>query len=226
MLSAYPDHRHYVYILKKLPAVGELPRPFYVGIGQHDRVFAHEDEARDPNRTGAKVEAIRAIWSGGNEIVREIDSVHMQEPWDHEEGLIRTLNLALGQEQALTNSQLYSQSHKIDGVELRKYAANHIGSGDIDEIPSKFKLREKRLMAGPNKPKTDSSVFGKIYQTLKDNPGVTGEELVRLLSQLDFSSNKSAYTQSGRVSASWLVGYIEGGYFRSDRLHLQDFDGS
>ena len=33
---------------------GGLGTPFYVGIGQGTRLFAHEEEARDPARTGAK----------------------------------------------------------------------------------------------------------------------------------------------------------------------------
>ena len=123
----------------------------------------------------------------------------------------------------LTNAQTYAPSLKLNGIELRKYAADHAASGDANAIPAKFKLRHTRLMAGPREPLSRTSVFGKIYTVAEANPGVTGEEFVGLLSAVDFTGNKSAYTQGGQVSASWLVGYIEGGYFRSDRQHLQDY---
>jgi len=84
-------------------------------------------------------------------------------------------------------------------------------------------LRDVRLMAGPREPRSRKSVFGKIFSVLEENPGVTGEELVGLLLNVDFTSNESAYTQSGRVSSSWLVGYIEGGFFHKKCLHIQRF---
>ena len=123
----------------------------------------------------------------------------------------------------LTNAQTYAPSLKLNGIELRKYAADHEASGDANAIPAKFKLRHKRLMAGPREPLSRTSVFGKIYTVAQANPGVTGEQLISLLNAVDFTGNKSAYTQGGQVSASWLVGYIEGGYFRNDRQHLQDY---
>ena len=49
---------HYVYLLRMPdgePKFGGLGTPFYVGIGQGARLFAHEEEARDPARSGAKV---------------------------------------------------------------------------------------------------------------------------------------------------------------------------
>lgn len=217
---------HYVYVLRyPLSPAGDgaLGTPFYVGIGQGDRLFAHEEEAKDGSRSNPKVEAIRAIWRGGGEVVRTIDSVHSQEPWDREETLINSIGRIADGTGPLTNAQAYARSTKLGGVELRKYAADHAQSGDPNTIPAKFKLGEVRLMAGPVQPRSDTSVFGKIYVTALANPGATGEELIRLLGNVDFSGNKSAYTQSGAVSASWLAGYIEGAYFRSDRYHLQPY---
>ena len=201
---------------------GGLGTPFYVGIGQGTRLFAHEEEARDPARTGAKVEMIRSIWAKGGEVVRTIDSVHGAEPCDREEELINYIG-RLAEGGPLTNAQTYAPSVKLNGIELRKYAAAHEASRDANAIPAKFKLRYARLMAGPREPLSRTSVFGKIYTVTEANPGVTGEELIGLLSSVDFTGNKSAYTQGGQVSASWLVGYIEGGYFRNDRQHLQDY---
>ncbi len=43
---------------------------------------------------------------------------------------------------------------------------------------------------------SEKSVYGKIFGILKEHPGVTGEELVELLLSVDFSDNKSAYTQT------------------------------
>lgn len=217
---------HYVYLLRVpdgKPSFGGFGTPFYVGIGQGSRLFAHEDEARNPARSNAKVEMIRSIWAMGGEIVRTIDSVHVAEPWDREEELINSIGRLAEGAGPLTNAQTYAPSLKINGVELRKYAADHKVSGDANAIPAKFKLRHTPLMAGPREPLSRTSVFGKIYTVIEANPGVTGEDLISLLSKVDFTGNKSAYTQGGQVSASWLVGYIEGGYFRSDCQYLQDY---
>lgn len=64
---------YYVYVLRipdGQPSFGGMGTPFYVGIGQGNRLFAHEEEARDPARSGAKVETIRSIWAKGGEVVR------------------------------------------------------------------------------------------------------------------------------------------------------------
>src|SRR5690242_9527661 len=56
----------YVYILRRPDG-----RPFYVGKGIGDRVFAHENEARHPNdwRSNAyKLNVIRSIWRSGNPV--------------------------------------------------------------------------------------------------------------------------------------------------------------
>lgn len=217
---------HYVYVLRWPDGIachGGVGTPFYVGIGQNERLFAHEEEARDSSRSGPKVETIRAIWASGGEVVRTIDSVHAVEPWCREEALINAIGRRTDGTGPLTNAQVYAPSAKLDGIELRKYAADHLPRGDANAIPAKFKLRDVRLMAGPVEPKSRMSVFGKIYTVAEANPGVTGEELIELLRAVDFSANKSAYTQGGQVCSAWLVGYIEGGYYRRDRLHLQNY---
>lgn len=226
LIAASGGGPHYVYLLRMSdgkPSFSSVGTPFYVGIGQGARLFAHEEEARDPARSGAKVETIRSIWAKGEEVIRTIDSVHAVEPWDREEELINSIGRLAEGTGPLTNAQTYAPSLKLNGIELRKYAVDHAVSGNANTIPAKFKLRHTRLMAGPKEPLSRTSVFGKIYTVAEANPGLTGEELVGLLSTLDFTGNKSAYTQGGQVSASWLVGYIEGGYFRSDRQHLQDY---
>lgn len=225
-LSAHGGGPQYVYVLRApdgIECYGGIGTPFYVGIGRGARIFAHEEEARDPKRSSAKVEAIRSIWEKGQQIIRTIDSVHSQEPWDREEELINNIGRLAEGRGPLTNDQTYSRSTKINGVELRKYAADHMDSGDETAISEKFKLKEVRLVVSSIEPKSRKSVFGKIYTVLEDNPGVTGEELVHLLFDVDFTKNKSAYTQSGRVSSSWLIGYIEGGYFRKDHLYFKKF---
>ena len=226
LIAASGGGPHYVYVLRVPDGkskFGGMGTPFCVGIGQGLRLFAHEEEARDPARSGAKVATIRSIWSAGDEVVRTIDSVHTVEPWDREEELINAVGRLAEGLGPLTNAQTYAPSSKLNGIELRKYAADHMTSGDANFIPAKFKLRHTRLMAGPREPLSRTSVFGKIYTIAEADPGVTGEDLVGILSAVDFTGNKSAYTQGGQVSSSWLVGYIEGAYFRSDRQHLQDY---
>lgn len=226
LIAASDSGPHYVYVLRHPDAetkFGGHGTPFYVGIGQGLRLFSHEEEARDPLQTSAKVEVIRAIWANGGEVVRTIDSVHAADPWNREEELINAIGRIADGTGPLTNAQTYAPSFKLGGIEHRKYAAQHAASAEANAIPAKFKLRHTRLMAGPREPHSRTSVFGKIYATAEANPGATGEELIRLLAEVDFSGNKSAYTQGGQVSTSWLAGYIEGGYFRSDRQHLQEY---
>ncbi len=217
---------HYVYILRKPDGerrFGGIGTPFYVGIGRGLRLFSHEKEARNPACFSEKVETIRAIWANGGEVVRTVDSVHKIEPFDREEELINSIGRLAEGAGPLTNAQTYARSHKLDGIEHRKYAADHAAFGGANVIPPTFKLRHTRLMAGPKEPRSRTSVYGKIFTVAEANPGVNGEELIALLSAVDFSGNKSAYTQGGRVSSSWLVGYIDAGYFRNDRRHLQDY---
>ena len=217
---------HYVYVLRQpdgKPCFGGIGTPFYVGIGQRGRLFEHEKAAREGSEAGSKIETIRSVWSRGQEVVRTIDSFHSKEPWIREAELIHEIGRLGEGTGPLTNPQTYAASHTHDGVELRKYAAEQLAAGGIEAIPAKFKLRQTRLMAGENVPKSLTSVMGKVYSTAASNPGVTGEELVYLLAKLDFSGNKSAYTQSGQVCASWICGYIEGAFFRNDKKHLQEF---
>lgn len=218
------EERHYTYVLRRPDGVecfGGIGTPFYVGIGQDLRLFSHVEEAKDPGRTGRKVDAIRAIWRSGGEVGHYIDAFHEMEPWDREEELIRVIGQIKHGTGPLTNEQDYAASYKIDGIEVRKYKDVHLNNPD--EIPKNFKISDVRLAAGPVEPKSRKSVFGKIYSVLEENPGVTGADLVALLKRVNFSGNKSAYTQSGEVCAAWLCGYIEGGFFRKDRLHLQRY---
>lgn len=215
---------HYTYILRKPDGVvshGGVGTPFYVGIGQGSRLFAHIEAASDPSTAGRKVDSIREIWGAGGQVIHCIDAFHLNDPWDREEELIRTIGQLKHGTGPLTNEQDYAPSTKLNGIELRKYAKDHLESAD--NIPVKFKLGGVRLAAGPNEPKSRQSVFGKIYSVLEEHPGVTGTQLVALLKRIDFSGNKSAYTQSGEVCAAWICGYIEGGFFRSDRRHIQHY---
>lgn len=213
-LLAKRGKSHYTYILRFPDGT-----PFYVGIGQGTRMFAHVEEARDPNRQSLKVETIRGIWACGEEVLHTIDRLYDQEPWDREAELL----LAFGQLKygtgPLTNAQDYARSHSVNGVEVRKY--RDVQGDDVNRIPEAFKLKNVRLMAGPRQPRTRGSVFGKIYTALEENPGVTGRELVSILQHVNFSANKSAYTQSGTVCAAWVCGYIEGGCFRNDTQYIQ-----
>lgn len=205
---------HYTYILRFPDGT-----PFYVGIGRGIRMFAHVQEARNQSRNSLKIDTIRGIWKKGGEVLHTIDGLYDEEPWSREAELI----LAIGQRKhgsgPLTNAQDYSLSHCLRGVEVRKY--RDIQGSDPNRIPEGFQLKYVRLMAGPREPRSRSSVFGKIYTVLEENPGLTGGELVPLLQRVDFSKNKSAYTQSGTVCAAWVCGYLEGGFFRRDTQYIQ-----
>ena len=208
--------KHYVYVLRypdNVPIHGGLGTPFYVGIGQRNRLFSHEEAAVCHGEESEKADAIRAIRAAGKEVVRTIDSFHTVEPFLREAELIHEIGRKAEGRGPLLNAQSYAPSAKIDGVEVRKYAAEQAAAGSFDAIPARFKLRYTKLVIGPEKPKSRSSVMGKVYTAVENNPGVTGEELVRLLQREDFTGNKSAYTQSGQVCAAWLVGYVDGACF-------------
>ena len=208
----------YVYVLCEPPLEGNI-RPFYVGIGQSDRVFAHEAEAKRPDSTGGKVEKIRDIWNAGGEVIRVIDGFFSREPWEREEELISLYGLIKDGTGILANEQRYSPSHIRDGVELRKYA------DEGNELPSNFIRRDVRLQTGPRSPSTPTSVYGKICGVLTANPGVTGAELVELLLNVDFLTNKTVYAKSGAVSRPWLAKYIDGGFYAKNRC-IQEHRGA
>ena len=208
------DGPHYVYVLCE--PVDGTDRPFYVGIGQGQRIFAHEDEARESQANSKKLQKIREIWEKGEEVARYLDGFHQVEPWNREAELINEWGLLKDGTGILTNEQRYAKTGIQGSIVLRKYAEHG------NTLPPNFKSRNMRLLSGPRKPKGEVSVYGKIYAKLDESPGVTGEELVELLLSVDFSDNKSAYTQSGEVSLPWLAKYIDGGFYKKN-LCIQHF---
>jgi hypothetical protein len=210
---------HYVYVLCEQNQDELIP--FYVGIGQGERIFSHEDEARETDASNLKLDKIRSIWLRGESVIRYIDSFHTIDPWSREEELINDWGLVKDGTGLLTNSQRYAPAtaQSDNEVELRKYAKYG------NSFPDNFKHRFTRLAVGPQKPKSESSVYGKIYAILSKHSGVTGEELAGLLLSVDFSGNKSAYTQNGQISLPWLAGYIDGGFYKKN-LCIQKYNGS
>jgi hypothetical protein len=202
--------RYYIYILCRPPSAMSV-QPFYGGIGQGDRLFAHEREAQAVDADNPKLRTIRGIWASGCQVLRYLDGVFAETPWRREQELIAQFGLLKDGTGVLTNEQRYSPSFVVAGVELRKYAP------DGNELPSNFVRRDCRLLAGPRKPKNPASVYGKIYAVLEKNPKVTGAELVELLLDFDFSDNGTTYTQSGQVSRPWLAKYIDGGFYAKNQ---------
>jgi hypothetical protein len=201
---------YYVYVLCYPPAA-ERVTPFYVGVGQGDRLFAHEREAATATLGGRKGHVIRQIQASGNQVLRYIDSIFSEAPWRREQQLIEIFGLLKDATGVLANEQHYAQSTIAAGVELRKYAP------EGDALPSNFIRRNSRLVVGPRKPKSASSVYGKIYAVLETNTGVTGSELVELLLSVDFSNNDTVYSQGGQVSRPWLAKYIDGGFYKKNQ---------
>ena len=214
-LLAASHGRHYVYVLCKASEGTDL-EPFYVGIGQGDRVFTHEAEARETTLESRKLHQIRALWRSGRDVVRVLDGIYESEPWQREEELINDFGLLKDGTGILTNEQRYARSHVVGGSELRKYAS------DGNELPQNFIRRNTRLKVGPEIPSSRTSVYGKICAVLESHPGVTGAELVELLLEVDFSRNKSAYTSTGNVSRPWLAKYIDGGFYQKNRC-IQEY---
>ena len=201
---------NYVYLLCYPPHATRV-RPFYVGIGQGDRVFAHENEAAKATSSGQKVDIIRQIQATGQQVLRYIDGVFPEMPWRREQELIDRFGLLKDGSGTLANEQRYAQSALKNGIELRKYAA------EGNALPSNFIRRNARLVVGPRQPKSRRSVYGKIYSILETNPGVTGAALVELLLSVDFSGNATVYAQDGQVSRPWLAKYIDGGFYAKNQ---------
>ena len=197
---------YYIHVLCH-PPISAAVQFFYVGIGQGERIFAHEREAENVAVDSLKVRTIRNIQASGHEVLRYLNGVFAETPWRREQELITQFGLAKDATGILTNEQRYSPSFSVDGVELRKYAF------DSNELPNNLIRRDCKLLAGPRKPKNPASVYGKIYVVLERNPGITGAELVELLFGLDFAANSTIYAQSGRVSRRWLAKYIDGGFY-------------
>ena len=206
---------YYVYFLCHKKDGKEIP--FYIGIGQDLRLFAHEKEARESDKKNAKLDLIRELRRTNKEVIRYIDDFYEEVPWHRESDLINKWGLLKDGTGILTNFQRYTSSNidDKDKVELRKYA--ELG----DNLPSNFISQHKKLNPGPNKPESKVSVYGKIYRVLFENPGITGEQLVYLLLEEDFSKNKSAYTQNGSVNLPWLAKYVDGGFYQKN-LFIQE----
>lgn len=208
VISARPS-KHYVYVLSDPNGV-----PFYVGLGQGGRLFAHEEEARDSSNNSAKCARIRQILNSGGEIDYRIDSWHDSTPWHREEELIREIE----QKHALTNNQRYAPAAEVDGVVLRKYADVYADGTDVRAIPANFPYTNTRLTVGAKRPASITNVFGRIYAVLEANPGITGAKLIALLHQIDWSDVPSAYAE-GRsvVSGKWLADYVRGGFYKKNQ---------
>ena len=224
-LRSRPE-KHYVYVLRypdNVPIHGEWGTPFYVGIGQGNRLFSHEIAALLQGELSDKADAIRAITAAGKKVIRTIASFHTIEPFLEEAELIHLIGRKAERTGPLLNAQTYAPSSKMDGVEVRKYAEEQAAAGTFDAIPSNFRLRHVRLAPGPEIPKSRTSVMGKVFTAVEANPGITGEELLQVLQGEDFTGNKSPYTQSGKVCAAWLVGYIDGACFHPRARHIRTY---
>lgn len=216
--------RHYVYILRhpdEIECFGGIGTPFYVGIGQGLRMFQHALEARNKEFLNAKVLAIRQIWSAGKEIAYTIDSWHETTPYLREAELLNKIGLLSNSTGPLTNAQNYAPPNQIDGIEVSKYLMRQKTAGDVNGIPADFPYRKKKLQAGSRKPRRETSVFGIIYKKLEENPGITGEDLVKLLLDADWSvCNSTKYTATGRPCATWVCDYIKGGFYKKNQ-HIE-----
>jgi len=98
-----------VYLLCYPPDASAV-RTFYVGIGQGDRLFAHEREAADLRISSAKALAIRDIQADGQDVVRYIDGLFDASPWHREQELIAQFGLVKAGTGSLTNEQEYAGS--------------------------------------------------------------------------------------------------------------------
>jgi len=215
-LIAENSARHYVYLLCEPDGT-----PFYVGLGQGSRLFAHEEEATDASNTSAKCAKIRELLSAGKEIRYEIDSWHDSTPWDREAELIAQLDSTV----QLTNAQRYAPSAERGGAVLRKYADAYPDGEDVRAIPADFPYSGTKLTVGPRRPGPRAKVYGRIYAVLEANPGITGAQLIERLHEVDWSDVKSIYAE-GRsvVSGKWLADYIKGGFYTKNQFIAVDKD--
>lgn len=124
---------HYVYALVN-PRDNQI---FYVGQGQGDRVFSHEEEAKkSENREKMKLDTIKSIEEAGMEVDRYIINCNLTKAQaDAAEGaLINALNLNLPDDKKLTNIQSGNHSmpeaEKVEDFE-KFYAAEPLKFEDL-----------------------------------------------------------------------------------------------
>lgn len=98
---------YYVYLLLKPDAT-----PFYVGMGQGERVFEHERHAKRPMNKSHRLNTIRAIWKAGGEVGVWIDSWYDTAALAHSRE--RELILAIGRRD-LGTGPLTNQTAGGDG---------------------------------------------------------------------------------------------------------------
>lgn len=110
---------------------------------------------------------------------------------------------------------------------LGKYSKATAAVGGHDRIPDNFKYANTPLKVNPaGAPKKDTSVMGRIYKMVGDNPGITGRELVRKMQETREwaeTGAKAKYAKNGVVCALWVIGYINGA-LRPSLGHLQVMD--
>jgi hypothetical protein len=218
--------KHYVYLLRlpdNLPAYGSTGTPFYVGVGQKVRMFEHEKAARSSDQSSPKLDTIRKIKASRRDVIYTIDSWHDTErgAFLREADLINQIGLVADGSGTLTNTQTYAAPQQINGIEVSKYLVRQTAAGSVEAMPTDFPYRSIQLKAGPRKPTNPTSVFGIIFDTLAKNPGITGEQLYKLLMQIDWSvCKKTKYVSDGKVCGTWVCDYIKGGFYTKN-LHIE-----
>ena len=173
--------KHYVYVLRKPDgkfSFGAIGTPFYVGLGQGERMYSHEKEAeKGVAGNDRKLAEINNIVRSGGEIIYTIDSWHHEEPWTREASLIAEIGCLHDGKGPLTNANSYRESKIIDGIETRKYANIYEGGRDPGSYIRDFRLNRTRLMVGPRAPRNRKSVFGKMYTVLERSLGSNRREI-------------------------------------------------
>lgn len=106
---------------------------------------------------------------------------------------------------------------------LFKYEKGTAALGSHTAIPPNFKYANTKLRVGPVKPKKETTVMGRIYEMVAQNPDITGAELVRkMVARRDWAETgaKVKYAANGVVCSLWCVGYINGAV-RPSAMHLK-----
>lgn len=116
--------KFYVYVLSR-----PCGTPFYVGMGQAERIGDHATDARSARRS-RRLSIIRKIWRSGNDVSYAVHSFHLQcvDAWSVEVGLIAKLGrLDLGTG-PLANATKGGEGGKFSQETLRRRRLSQLSS--------------------------------------------------------------------------------------------------
>lgn len=105
-------------------------------------------------------------------------------------------------------------------IVLGKYEepTDRLCGGDPLKLPDHFKHADDRLTIGDCEPEGEGTVMRRVWEIVRDHPGITGQDLVLRMLQLDWSANMTLYGKGHKVCSLWAIGYVNGALRKTVRF--------